>query len=64
MALFNRIDLIAYCKLLELQLAILPLSPVLNKTQKELIAVLYKELIAIISEAIAEQTEVTEYEVI
>lgn len=64
MALFKKIDLIAYRNLIKLQLAILPLSPVLTEVQRKNIANIYVELIAILGEAIAELTEVTEPEIL
>lgn len=55
MALFNKKDLIAYRERIELQLSVLPISPVLTEVQKENITSIYLQLIAILDEVIAEQ---------
>lgn len=57
MALFRKSHLIAYRKRLELQLSILELATVFNETEKQDLANIYLQLIAICDKAIARNTE-------
>jgi hypothetical protein len=57
MALFKKIDLIAYRQRLELQQSTMHLSLVFNETEKETIAIIYNDLIALCDTAIARNHE-------
>jgi hypothetical protein len=64
MALFTKKDLIAYRERVDLQLSILPLSPVFTTAQKQTVAIIYNQLIEILDEAITTQIEVIAPELI
>jgi hypothetical protein len=64
MALFKTIDLVEYVHRLELQQSTLHLSLVFNETEKQDVAIIYQELIAICDKAIDRQIleiEVNQY---
>ena len=58
--LFNQIDLMVYKQRVELQKSILPIATVFNDTQKKEIDSIYKQLLAITHEAMAQFIEVKE----